>query len=123
MTSRQLSFTASSVYERPEPEDGFRVLVSRYWPRGIAKDRQDLWLPGLGPSRELIREYKAGHLDWEAFRVRFMEEFAADDKGRYLDELLEKATESGTGKVILMCVCKDITHCHSTIIREMLSRA
>lgn len=122
MTTRQLSFTNCSVYERPEPEDGFRVLVSRYWPRGITKDRQDLWLPGLGPSRELIREFKAGHLDWDKFRERYMEEFARDDKARYLDELLEKATESGKSKIILMCVCKDITHCHSTIVRGMLTR-
>lgn len=39
----------------PEPADGLRVLVSRYYPRGIPKSRRlwDLWCPELGPSREL----------------------------------------------------------------------
>ncbi|RPI88016.1 MAG: DUF488 family protein, partial [Chloroflexi bacterium] len=34
------------VYEPSEPEDGFRVLVDRLWPRGKTKEQvqADLWL-------------------------------------------------------------------------------
>jgi len=39
------------VYETPEPSDGFRVLVDRLWPRGIAKERAalDLWMKEIAP--------------------------------------------------------------------------
>jgi uncharacterized protein YeaO (DUF488 family) len=27
------------VYDPPDPSDGFRVLVDRLWPRGVAKEK------------------------------------------------------------------------------------
>src|SRR5262245_17523063 len=38
-----------------EPDDGYRLLVCRYRPRGVRREdeRWDAWLPQLGPSREL----------------------------------------------------------------------
>ena len=40
-----------------EPDDGFRLLVTRYRPRGIAKAQEtwDAWEPSLGPSKTLHR--------------------------------------------------------------------
>jgi uncharacterized protein YeaO (DUF488 family) len=48
-------FKLKRVYEEPSPEDGFRVLVERLWPRGISKERAelDLWLKDVAPSPEL----------------------------------------------------------------------
>src|SRR5580704_13892275 len=39
-------FNLKRVYAPAEESDGFRVLVDRLWPRGVAKDkvRIDLWL-------------------------------------------------------------------------------
>ncbi|MGH9920029.1 MAG: DUF488 family protein, N3 subclade, partial [Nitrososphaerales archaeon] len=28
-----------SVYDKPEPSDGKRILVMKLWPRGISKDK------------------------------------------------------------------------------------
>ena len=43
-------FKLKRVYEEPSPEDGFRVLVERLWPRGVSKERAglDLWLASRG---------------------------------------------------------------------------
>ena len=30
------------IYESPESDDGYRVLVDRLWPRGISKERAAL---------------------------------------------------------------------------------
>ena len=30
------------AYERPDPEDGTRVLVDRLWPRGVSKGEADI---------------------------------------------------------------------------------
>jgi DNA-3-methyladenine glycosylase len=43
------------VYEPVSPDDGFRVLVDRLWPRGVSRERAalDLWLKEVAPSTEL----------------------------------------------------------------------
>ena len=43
------------IYEAPEAEDGFRVLIDRLWPRGISKERAALadWWKDIAPSPEL----------------------------------------------------------------------
>ena len=43
------------IYETPEAEDGYRVLVDRIWPRGISKDNAalDEWMKDIAPSTEL----------------------------------------------------------------------
>ena len=41
-----------------EPDDGYRILITRYRPRGLPKGQEtwDAWIPGLGPSRELLAD-------------------------------------------------------------------
>src|SRR5262249_31389328 len=41
------------------PEDGFRLLICRYRPRGLkkAKETWQLWWKNLGPSVELHADY------------------------------------------------------------------
>lgn len=46
-------FKIKRVYEDAEVGDGLRVLVDRLWPRGVKKDKIDLWLKEAGPSNEL----------------------------------------------------------------------
>ena len=43
------------VYEENDPNDGFRVLADRLWPRGIKKEALalDLWAKEIAPSTEL----------------------------------------------------------------------
>ncbi|MCH3490484.1 DUF488 family protein, partial [Enterococcus faecium] len=42
------------VYLDAEKEDGYRILVDRFWPRGISKEKAqlDLWLKEIAPSNE-----------------------------------------------------------------------
>lgn len=43
------------IYEKPEKEDGYRILVDRLWPRGLTKEKAnvDLWLKEIAPTTEL----------------------------------------------------------------------
>ena len=65
------------AYEKPEPDDGFRVFVDRLWPRGMRKEdfRYDLWAKQIAPSAALRRWY---HEDmpgrWEEFGRRYAAE-------------------------------------------------
>ena len=61
------------VYEPREEPDGLRVLVMRRWPRGIRKERVDLWLKELGADLDLLRDWKAGRVTWPERRKRYLD--------------------------------------------------
>lgn len=72
-----MTLRTKRIYEDPVPDDGYRVLVDRLWPRGVSKDRAALdgWLKDVAPSPELRT--------WFAHRADRFAEFAA----RYTVEL------------------------------------
>ena len=47
------------VYDPPAPDDGYRVLVDRLWPRGMTKEAAalDLWAKDLAPSPDLRKKF------------------------------------------------------------------
>jgi uncharacterized protein YeaO (DUF488 family) len=45
-----------SIYEPPAASVGCRVLVMHYSPRGVAKDKIDVWEKQLGTPPELIQQ-------------------------------------------------------------------
>ena len=63
-------FKLKRVYEEPSPEDGFRVLVERLWPRGVSKARAelDLWLKDVAPSPELRKWFSHDPAKWKEFQ-------------------------------------------------------
>ena len=97
------------VYDKPDPADGFRVLVDRLWPRGVSKERADLdaWLKDVAPSPELRT--------WWGHNPDTMEEFAR----RYTAELGPRE-EVNTLRTILYGA-KDPVVNHARILAEYLS--
>ena len=61
------------IYEEKQDSDGYRILVDRIWPRGISKEKANLyrWAKEIAPSTELRRWY--GH-ETERFE-KFAEEY------------------------------------------------
>jgi len=43
------------IYDLPSPDDGYRMLIDRLWPRGMTKEKASLseWNKDLSPSSEL----------------------------------------------------------------------
>lgn len=66
------------VYDTASPNDGYRVLVDRLWPRGIKKADLafDEWCKTLAPSTALRKAFHAETLDFAAFRQAYLEELA-----------------------------------------------
>lgn len=66
------------VYDEPAPGDGYRVLVDRLWPRGLAKARAalDEWCKEVAPSNELRTWYRHDPDKWPEFRRRYAAELA-----------------------------------------------
>lgn len=67
------------VYELPSPVDGQRLLVDRYWPRGLTKAKVsvDEWLPDLAPSRELLRWFRSQPDQWNEFQRQYENELSS----------------------------------------------
>ena len=68
------------VYETESPEDGFRILADRLWPRGIKKEALalDLWAKEIAPSTALRQRYHQDG-DFEAFKKDYTEELAHNE--------------------------------------------
>ena len=58
--------------------DGFRILVDRLWPRGMAKQKAqlDLWLKEVAPSDELRQWFSHEPEKWAEFQKRYREELS-----------------------------------------------
>lgn len=63
-------------YQSPAEKDGYRILVDRFWPRKVAKDRLkiDLWLQNLAPSPELRHWYHQEPEKWDEYQEKYKEE-------------------------------------------------
>jgi uncharacterized protein YeaO (DUF488 family) len=105
------------VYEPAAPEDGTRVLIMRYWPRGIRKDRVDLWLRELAPVIPLLRAYLDGEITWAQYRPRYFAGLRRPEAQAALAELRALARQ---GPVTLLCGCADPKRCHRTLLQTHL---
>ena len=67
------------IYESPESDDGYRVLVDRLWPRGISKERAalDEWAKDIAPTNELRQWFGHDPEKFVGFMSRYTEELDA----------------------------------------------
>ncbi len=109
-----------SVYD-PDPNgppEPYRVLVMRYWPRGVRRERVDAWLKEASPSRELIRAYHHEGLDWDGFAQRFREEMA--ERPDALEALRKLASEHEHLRLLCTERIPPAEHCHRLLLLEMI---
>ena len=105
------------VYDAPGVDDGFRVLVDRLWPRGLAKEKLacDLWLKEIAPSPGLRRWF--GHVPerWQEFRRRYIAEL--DKQPELVEQLREQARKT---PLTLLYAARDETHNQAVVLKEYL---
>ncbi|MDB4946199.1 MAG: hypothetical protein JWP97_5733 [Labilithrix sp.] len=107
-----------------EPEDGYRLLVCRYRPRGVpsASEPWDAWCKALGPSEALHADFygKTGgpELTLEEYERRYREEMT---RARYwLDGFAVHLRRGDTITLLCSSACTDPARCHRTILAGML---
>jgi len=105
------------VYEPEDPDDGFRVLVDRLWPRGMAKGQVqvDLWLKDVAPSTALRNWFGHDPTKWEEFKRRYFSEL--DAKPTLVERLLKEAAE---WRVTLLFSARDTEYNQAVALREYL---
>ncbi|HID5228620.1 TPA: DUF488 domain-containing protein [Enterobacter roggenkampii] len=105
------------VYEQASPDDGYRVLVDRLWPRGLKKTdlAYDEWCKALTPSNELRKAFHSDTTDFAAFSQAYREELAQQD-----DEGVRLATLARRQTVTLLFAAKNTEQNHALVLADWL---
>lgn len=108
------------VYEEVADDDGYRVLVDRIWPRGVAKDKAklDAWHKELAPSNKLRRWFGHDRERWDEFSKAYRAELDDCDP-RVIDELREHARED---RLTLLFAARDIEYNNAVVLADYLEK-
>lgn len=112
-------FKLKRVYEPAMPDDGWRVLVERLWPRGIRKENLhfDAWARDVAPSTELRRWFGHDPAKWEAFCEQYRTELDANP-GAWTP--LRDA--GAVGPVTLLYSSRDTQHNNAVVLQRYLAK-
>jgi uncharacterized protein YeaO (DUF488 family) len=107
------------------PDEGPRVGTVRRPPRGVPKSQfasgnwYDVWFPVLAPSVETMKIGQEAKTPaaWAAFVKKYKAEMAEPAADHSLNLL---ATLSHHTNVAVGCYCDDESHCHRSVLRELL---
>jgi uncharacterized protein YeaO (DUF488 family) len=118
MTAAGLDVRIKRAYDPAEPEDGYRILIDRLWPRGISRERARLneWARDLAPSGGLRKWFNHDPERFPEFRERYRHELLGHI-GR-VDELRARA---GRGRVTIVYGARDTEHNDAVVLAELLS--
>ncbi len=108
-----------------EAEDGKRVLVCRYRPRGIPREGEpwDVWVPELAPSPALHAAAYGKHqtaIAWDEYAARYLAEMHAS---RFWWRSYAELARRGE-PLTLLCssACTDPARCHRTLLQALIER-
>lgn len=109
-----------------EADDGFRLLVTRYRPRGVAKEAEtwDAWEPALGPSKELHRAVyteSSTPIPWPQYRRRYLDEQRTN--GAIISDLAQRVQAGEAITLLCSSACVREARCHRSILKELIEAA
>lgn len=113
----------------PQPADGYRLLVTRYWLRGLKRENINLWYKELAPSEKLLSQYSAYlnvdhteeqimayHDTWSAmYRIEM------NNQQELINQLAERHLSGDT--LTLLCACHSPDRCHRKLLVEIIKEA
>jgi uncharacterized protein YeaO (DUF488 family) len=112
-----LDVRAKRIYDPPERDDGYRVLIDHIWPRGVSRERArlDEWARELAPSDELRKWFDHVPERFDEFRARYCDELAAQYER--LDDLRRRAA---SGPLTVLYAARDREHNNAVVLAELL---
>ncbi|MRS88525.1 DUF488 family protein [Enterobacteriaceae bacterium RIT714] len=105
------------LYDAASPEDGYRILVDRLWPRGVKKTDlvYDEWCKTLTPSNALRKAFHSETIDFAAFSEAYREELEQhQDEGKRIAALGKQQT------VTLLYGAKNNQQNHAMVLADWL---
>lgn len=107
------------VYEESAPDDGYRILTERLWPRGVSKERANLdeWMKGVAPSHELRKWFDHDPEKWDEFKDRYRKELFGSEAVQQLIDTVEKEDV-----ITFVFASKDEEHNSSVVLKEFIEQ-
>ena len=115
----EMKIKIKRVHEKPDKEEGMRILVDRLWPLGLTKEKVsvDLWLKVIVPSTELRKWFGHDPDKWKEFKKRYHQELKENkEQVSLLKEQIKK------GIVTLVYGAKDEVHNEALVLKELFNR-
>jgi uncharacterized protein YeaO (DUF488 family) len=107
------------IYDPPAPDDGYRILVDRLWPRGVSKTHAELslWLKTIAPSTELREWFGHSPARWQEFRQRYRAELENQEEALAIiyDEVKKHP------KITFLYSAKDKQHNNAVVLLEYIN--
>jgi len=105
------------IYEPAAPEDGYRVLIDRMWPRGVSRRDAALdgWEHKLAPSHALRRWYAHEPDRFDEFARRYRSELE-----QHHDALWELHRRAHAGTLTLVFSARDSAHSNAAVLADVL---
>jgi uncharacterized protein YeaO (DUF488 family) len=109
-----------------DADDGFRLLVCRIRPRGVAKAGEpwDEWWPDLGPSRGLLDDFhgrRGAAITWDAYVPRYLDEMRGAAQLWRIRDLARRVGEGATVTLLCSSACTDAARCHRTLLARLIT--
>jgi uncharacterized protein YeaO (DUF488 family) len=106
-----------------EPDDGYRLLITRYRPRGVAKadEAWDEWQPKLGPSTKLhaaVYTDQQSPVPWPLYRKSYLAE--QKQNADLIDALAKRVSAGETITLLCSSACIRESRCHRSLLRELI---
>jgi len=107
------------IYEKPEVNDGKRILIDKLWPRGMKKDEAtvDEWIKEVAPSDKLRKWFSHDPVKWNEFKKRYWEELKK--KQEIVSKLAKECKEK---KVTFLYSTKETRYNNAVALKEYLKK-
>ncbi|UNK16258.1 DUF488 family protein [Paenibacillus sp. N3/727] len=120
MVKFQSNIRLKRIYEQPIPEDGYRILIDRIWPRGVSKQQAaiDEWMKEIAPSPGLRKWFGHQPERVEVFSDSYIREIEEDStRGMLANRICEISLDRA---VTLVYAAKDSVHNHANVLYQWL---
>lgn len=111
------------AYEKADPDDGARILVDRYWPRGVKKEDAalDTWAKEVCPSTGLRKWFDHREDRFSDFAEKYREELNASKAAKaWRDEIIKRLN---SGPVTLVYGAKSAEANHALVLKAWIEEA
>ena len=107
------------IYETPEEEDGFRLLIDKYWPERLSEEeaKVDLWLKEIAPTEDIDEWPENDSARFDEFKEKYREELR---KKKTLIKII-RDTEKEKGTITFLYSTKNHEHNAAVVLRDKLS--
>lgn len=108
------------VYEKPEKEDGYRILIDRIWPRGVSKDKAAIneWAKEITPTSTIRKEFDHQPQKFEWFKQAYWTELT--DNPRLEPFLIHVFEQLEQTPVTFVYAAKDEEFNHVVVLMDYI---